>query len=145
MLALADLLKKTFSILTTMKKTFNIAGPCRPAEHYMLPTQERCGDLMELIEQKQYFVIHAAGQTGKTTLLLELTKQLNEASDYYALYCSLETVQDIVEAEKGIPAIVWELASEIAFNQTSSKYTFAENMKESEFNTFLRLSLSYFC
>ncbi|MEK8017964.1 MAG: hypothetical protein VSS75_013910 [Candidatus Parabeggiatoa sp.] len=25
-----------------MKKTFNIAGPCHPAEHYMLLAQERC-------------------------------------------------------------------------------------------------------
>jgi len=58
-----------------MKKTFNIAGPCHPNEHYMLPTQERCKGITDLIEQKQYFVIHALLQTGKTTLLLELTRQ----------------------------------------------------------------------
>jgi len=128
-----------------MKKTFNIAGPCRPEKHYMLPTQERCFGLLELIEQEQYFVIHAARQSGKTTLLLELTKQLNEAGEYYALYCSLETVQGIVEAKEGIPAIVRELASEIAFHQTLPKSGFGEKVNEADFNTLLRLSLSYFC
>ncbi|MDM8561755.1 hypothetical protein QUF54_00195 [Candidatus Marithioploca araucensis] len=61
-----------------MKKTFNIAGSCHPNEHYMLPTQERCQGVLQLIEQKQYFVIHAARQSGKTTLLLELARQLIE-------------------------------------------------------------------
>ena len=62
--------------------------------------------VLNLIAQKQYFVIHAARQSGKTTLLLELTKQLNEAGDYYALYCSFESVQGIVDVKEGIPAII---------------------------------------
>ena len=68
-----------------MKKYFNVAGPCVPGEHYMLPAQERCRDIIELIEQKQYFVIHAARQTGKTTLLQELTQQINAAGRFCAL------------------------------------------------------------
>jgi hypothetical protein len=40
-----------------MKKIFNTT--VNPNEHYMLPTQERCQGLTELIEQKQYFVIYA--------------------------------------------------------------------------------------
>jgi hypothetical protein len=128
-----------------MKKTFNIAGPCHPNKHYMLPPDERCQGILELIEQEQYFVIHAARQTGKTTLLLELTRQLNDSGDYHALYCSLETVQGINDVKEGIPAIVRELASEIAFNQDLQKYPFAEKVNDSDFNTMLRLSLSYFC
>jgi predicted NACHT family NTPase len=68
------------------EKTFNIAGPCHPNKHDMLRTIKRCKSLMQLIEQEQYFVIHAARQSGKTTLLLELARQLNEAGNYYALY-----------------------------------------------------------
>jgi hypothetical protein len=63
---------------TTMKKTFNIAGPCRPNKHYMLPNQERCQGLLELIEQEHYFVIHAARQSGKTTLLLVKINQTTQ-------------------------------------------------------------------
>jgi predicted AAA+ superfamily ATPase len=83
-----------------MKKFFNVAGPCHPVEHYMLPPLERCSDLIHLIEHKQYFVIHAARQSGKTTLLWELIRQLNKEGNYHALYCSLETVSQISEAER---------------------------------------------
>jgi hypothetical protein len=128
-----------------MKKTFNIAGPCYPDEHYMLPAQARCTGLNQLIDQKQYFVIHAARQSGKTTLLLELAQQLKEAGDYYVLYCSLETVQGITDVKEGIPAIVRELAAEIAFNPILQQYGFAENVNNADFNTMLRMSLSYLC
>jgi hypothetical protein len=129
-----------------MKKTFNIAGPCHPEKHYMLQAQERCLGLIPLIEEEEYFVIHAARQSGKTTLLLELTRLLNEQGKYYALYCSLETVQGIIDPKEGIPAIRRELAAEIAFNQTlSNQYGFAKQVNDSDFNTILRVSLTHFC
>ncbi len=128
-----------------MLKYFNIAGPCQPNEHYMLPAQERLANLLDLIEQKQYFVIHAARQSGKTTLLLDLVKQLNDSGDYYALYCSLESIQQITEMEKGVPAIVRTLASEVEFNQVLQGYIFAEKADEADFNNVLQKSLVYFC
>ena len=42
-----------------MGKIFNIAGPCRPERHYMLPATERVPDVMRLIEDESYFVMHA--------------------------------------------------------------------------------------
>ncbi|HAO19273.1 MAG: hypothetical protein BWK80_21630 [Desulfobacteraceae bacterium IS3] len=78
-----------------MKKYFNIAGPCNPDEHYMILSESRCRGITNLIEQKQYFVIHAARQSGKTTLLLDLTRKLNDEGRYHALYCSLESAQGI--------------------------------------------------
>jgi len=128
-----------------MKKMFNIAGPCHPNEHYMLPTQERCQGLMQLIEQKQYFIIHAARQSGKTTLLLELTRQLNETGDYYALYCSLETAQGIAHAEKGIPAIVKTLKFKVEMNEKLGPYSLAGQADYSDFTTVLLRELSQFC
>ena len=65
----------------------------------MLPAQERCTGLLNLIEREQYFVIHAARQSGKTTLLLDLVQQLNDSGEYYALYCSLESAYGIDEVE----------------------------------------------
>jgi len=126
-----------------MKKTFNIAGPCRPDEHYMLPTLERCQGILNLIEHKQYFVIHAARQSGKTTLLLELAQQLNEAGKYYALYCSLETVQGITEAEQGIFSIINRLKLEVELQERLSEYSFAPDADH--FSTILIRSLSLFC
>jgi hypothetical protein len=127
-----------------MKKIFNTTGPCHPNEHYMLPTQERCQGLMALIEQKQYFVIHAARQSGKTTLLLELAQQLNDSGNYYALYCSLETVQSIVDAEKGISAIIRILKTRVKFHQTLRNYPFAEQVDYADFNIALLETLTYF-
>ena len=128
-----------------MRKTFNIAGPCRPHKHYMLLTQERCQGLIELIDEEQYFVIHAARQSGKTTLLLELTQQLNEAGEYYALYCSLETVQGIDDAKEGIPAIVKVIKNQVKFHQTLKRYPFAEKVDYGDFNVALMEAFTYFC
>ena len=52
-----------------MEKCFNIAGPCFPDEHYMLPPLERLPGIMRIVEQRSYFVLHAARQSGKTTAL----------------------------------------------------------------------------
>ena len=128
-----------------MKKTFNIAGPCHPNKHYMLPSQERCQGLIQLIEQEQYFVIHAARQSGKTTLLLELTRQLNETGNYYALYCSLETAQGINEAKEGIPAIVKTLKFKVEMSEKLGSYSFAGQADYSDFTTVLLRALSQFC
>ncbi len=44
---------------------FNTAGPCNPADHYMLPALERLPDVGGLVEQKSYFVLHAPPADGK--------------------------------------------------------------------------------
>ena len=85
---------------------FNIAGPCIPGEHYLVPALARVPELSGLIAKKQYFVIHAARQSGKTTLLKTLARDLTSKGTHVALYCSLETVQGIADAERGVPAIV---------------------------------------
>ncbi len=99
-----------------MKRFFNIAGPCIPSEHYTLTTLDRCPDIGQLIESKQYFVIHAARQCGKTTLLNALEFDLNRDGKYVALYCSLETIQGIIDPKEGIPAIVRAILHRIKFH-----------------------------
>lgn len=111
----------------------------------MLPAQERCRDLIQLIDEEQYFVIHAARQSGKTTLLLELTRQLNDTGNYYALYCSLETVQGIGEANDGIPAILQVLKSRIKFHHSLRKFAFTAQFNEANINVVLMEALTYFC
>ncbi len=128
-----------------MKKFFNVSGPCNPHKHYMLPAQERCKGLLNLIEQEQYFVIHAARQSGKTTLLFELERQLNASETYHALYCSLEALEEIDDAKEGIPAIIGELISEVNIHDALKSCSFAENVDFFYPNTVLRESLSSFC
>jgi predicted AAA+ superfamily ATPase len=71
---------------------FNVAGPCNNIKHYMIDAATRLHGVEELIDNEQYFVIHAARQSGKTTYLQDLTRRLNTEGKYYTLYCSLEGV-----------------------------------------------------
>ncbi len=121
-----------------MKPYFNVAGPCIPGKHYMLPARERCQGIPELVDQEQYFVIHAARQSGKTTLLKEVITQLNAEENYYVLYCSLESIEKIPEPERGIPAIMGVLATQIRFHRTLRDYEFAGRRSGNAFNTVIR-------
>ncbi|MDR2168681.1 MAG: AAA-like domain-containing protein, partial [Planctomycetaceae bacterium] len=85
---------------------FNIAGPCNNVSHYMVDASSRLQGVEQLISMGQYFVIHSARQSGKTTYLKDLNQRLNTEEKYYVLYCSLEEVQVMPEAERGIPAIL---------------------------------------
>ena len=51
---------------------FNTAGPCKSDIHYLLSSQSRLPEIVNLIAQQGYFVIHAPRQTGKTTAMLTL-------------------------------------------------------------------------
>ncbi|EDN72303.1 conserved hypothetical protein [Beggiatoa sp. SS] len=77
--------------------------------------------------------------------MLELTRQLNEEGHYYALYCSLETVSGITDAEKGIPLIVKRLQLEVELHEKLSGYSFAPNADFSNYSTILIKTFSQFC
>lgn len=128
-----------------MKRYFNVTGPCIPGEHYMLPAQERCRGILELIDRKHYFVLHAARQSGKTTLLQELTEQISAEGQYYVLYCSLESIEEIPESERGIPAIVKKFKAQISRHPILRRYPFAQDADYTDFTNVLNTSLSWFC
>ncbi len=75
-----------------MQKYFNTTGVCKPEMHYIVnPLRGLKKKIYQLIENKQYFIIHASRQTGKTTLLHHLAKMINEESKYIAVVFSLES------------------------------------------------------
>lgn len=69
---------------------FNTAGPCEPSRHYMVPAVPRLPGAHELIDDGSYFVVHAPRQTGKTTTLRILARELTAAGKYAALYLTCE-------------------------------------------------------
>lgn len=87
---------------------FNTAGPCDPEIHYMLPPLRRLPSLVDLIDQRTYFVIHAPRQTGKTTAMLALAKQLTASGRFSAILVSAEVgspfANDIEKAESAMLA-----------------------------------------
>ena len=96
-----------------MPRFFNTAGPVNACDHYCLPPLHRfdLDDILQLIEQKKYFVLHAPRQTGKTSSLLALQAHLNASGRYRCLYCNVEVAQSAREnVERGIKAILGEMA-----------------------------------
>ena len=73
-----------------MPHWFNTAGPCKPDIHYMLPAAARVPGARPLIEQQAYFVIHAPRQTGKTTAMTMLARELTASGRYVAVLLSVE-------------------------------------------------------
>ncbi|MEM6320042.1 MAG: AAA-like domain-containing protein [Bacteroidota bacterium] len=128
-----------------MKKYFNIAGPCNPTNHYMVPPLERNRAILPLIEQQQYFVIHAARQTGKTTLLQQLVSYINQRDDYYALYCSLEAAKEFTKPKEGIPAILSILKHAVKYSQLPNKANFGKAVDLNDTPTLIKGALTEFC
>ena len=94
---------------------FNTTGPVRPQEHYCIPPLSRLNldDVLTLVRDKRYFVIHAPRQTGKTSALLALRDLLNGggAGKYRCLYANVELAQAAREnVEDAMRAILSELA-----------------------------------
>ena len=94
---------------------FNTAGPMQPDEHYCIPPLSRMdqGDLLKLIRQRRYFVLHAPRQTGKTSALLALRDLLNSGAEgaYRCVYVNVEAGQASREdTERAMRAILGELA-----------------------------------
>ena len=93
---------------------FNTAGPVRYEKHYCLPPLARFNldEILSLIDQEKYFVLHAPRQTGKTTCLLALMDELNSEGKYRCLYCNVEMAQAAREdVQRGMQAILGEVAS----------------------------------
>ena len=128
-----------------MRRYFNIAGPCNEDDHYMVAVIQRNKEILDLIAQKHYFVIHAARQTGKTTTIQHFVNYLNAQNQYYALYCSLESVQTFDEPEKGIFEIFNNLKFAIAFSNLPQKENFGKGLNLNETTVLIKSALVSYC
>ncbi len=93
---------------------FNTAGPIKSDLHYHLPPLQRLNldEVLTLIAQQKYFVLHAPRQTGKTSCLLALQSHLNQRDAYRALYVNVEIAQAAREnVPEAMRAIVGTIAS----------------------------------
>jgi hypothetical protein len=93
---------------------FNTEGPNVAENHYCLSPLERWDleEILMLIDQQKYFLLHAPRQTGKTTCLLALADYLNQEGRYRALYVNIEAAQAARErVEAGMAAVVQAIAN----------------------------------
>ena len=98
------------------ERQFNTAGPCEAEDHYLIDPLERIHyeDVLDLIESKRYFVLHAPRQTGKTTSLRALVRHLNTCGQYRAVYANIEGAQTARhDVALGIGAVIQALARQL--------------------------------
>lgn len=94
---------------------FNTAGPVNPNNHYCLSPLQRMklDEMLPLIEQEKYFVLHAPRQTGKTSCLFALMEHLNAHGQYHCVYVNVELAQSAREdVAAAMQAILSQLASQ---------------------------------
>ncbi|MBX7234286.1 MAG: AAA-like domain-containing protein [Caldilineales bacterium] len=92
---------------------FNTEGPVNCTRHYCLPPLQRfdLNDVLQLIEQQKYFLLHAPRQTGKTSCLLALAAYLNQEGRYRAVYANIEVAQAYREnVDKGMATVVEQIS-----------------------------------
>ncbi len=93
---------------------FNTTGPVNPDDHYCLSPLVRIklDEILPLIEQKRYFVLHAPRQTGKTSCLLAVRDYLNSQGRFRCVYINVELAQSAREnVAEAMRAILNELGS----------------------------------
>ncbi|MBQ7691687.1 MAG: ATP-binding protein, partial [Muribaculaceae bacterium] len=88
-----------------MERFFNTAGPNKPEMAYTLDPLSRfdLDEILMLIRQAKYFVLHAPRQTGKTSCMLALRDYLNAHGDYIAVYANVEGGQ---AARNDVPRVI---------------------------------------
>ena len=95
-------------------REFCTAGPVKADIHYTLPPLERLDRdaIVRMIDSQKYFVLHAPRQTGKTSALLALVKDLNATGRYRALYVNVEGGQALRNDVGGAMQTILSVISE---------------------------------
>ena len=103
---------------------FNTTGPVVPANHYCIPPLERLAldDILTLIRDQRYFVLHAPRQTGKTSALLALRDLLNSGAegDYRCMYINVEVGQT---GREDVPRAMRAILNDLALR---ARFTFQD-------------------
>ncbi|OBU77258.1 ATP-binding protein [Cylindrospermopsis raciborskii] len=101
-----------------MSKHFNTAGPCQSDIHYMISPTGRLPQLKALIDGRNYFIIHAPRQVGKTTAMMALAQELTDSGQYLAVILTVETGAPFPDApEQAQQSILRRWQNEIRFRK----------------------------
>jgi len=129
-----------------MERFFNTAGPQKLDINYSIDPLRRLNldEMLSLIRQQRYFVLHAPRQTGKTSCLLALRDYLNKQGDYIAVYANVEggqasrnDVQSVVKST--VDTLAEETSGIIDSNLPLEIAESVENTgKDAMLSTFLR-------
>ena len=136
---------------TPRPRFFNTEGPVRSEYHYAIPPLERgnIDEILTLIRDRRYFVLHAPRQTGKTSALIALRDLLNsgEIGDFRCVDVNVEVGQvardDVAE---GMRAILSSLAMSAEFvGDDYLEDVWPDILAKSGPNNALRRTLARWC
>ncbi len=132
------------------ERFFNTTGPVVPAKHYSIPPLGRfdLDEVLRLIRNERYFVLHAPRQTGKTSALLALRDLLNEGSDYRCVYTNVEPGQTARgDVAAGMRTVLAELSEEasIAIGDGFLDQTWEQTLARAGPHGALRQTLRRWC
>jgi hypothetical protein len=111
----------------------------------MIEAATRLQGVEQLIDMKQYFVIYAARQSGKTTYLQDLAGRLNASGNYYTLYCSLKAAQGITDPKEAIPQIVKKIKYVLKLYNIPHGDNFAKDADYDNYMGVLNIELTTLC
>lgn len=77
-----------------MNKRFNTTGTCIKTKHYMVNIDKKLSKIEKMVDRGDYFVINRPRQYGKTTLLSQLSKSINNT--YLVIRTSFEGIGDSI-------------------------------------------------
>ena len=95
-------------------RSFNTAGPVNATDHYLIAPLSRIDldEVLGMVRDKKYFVLHAPRQTGKTSALLALAEVLNERG-YGCVYVTVETARTARDdVQRAMRTVLVRLASQ---------------------------------
>ena len=131
-------------------KYFNTAGPVNKDFYYKVNPLTRWDleEILMLIEQEKYFILHAPRQTGKTSSLLALQKYLNDSGNFNVIYANFEVGQMARNnVESGIKDILRELKnrSQKIFSEKAIIEKFEELNRNTTTGSLLNEFIEFLC
>jgi len=131
-------------------KHFNTAGPVNQPDMYKIDPLTRWDlpQILELIDDKKYFILHAPRQTGKTSCLRAMQSYLNAEGKYLALCVNVEPGQaarhDVRRAIKAILGMIADELIALKVDEATEDQLYSLYEK-SEAEVGLKRVLTYLC
>ena len=116
-----------------LEKFFNTAGPVNFDRHYKIDplTRWNLNEIMDLINQQKYFLLHAPRQSGKTSCMLALRDKINSENDFFCLYVNIEAARGAVNnMEEAMRSILSIFKTEIKVQTDIDRIVIKEIVKE---------------
>jgi AAA-like domain len=106
-------------------RRFSSYGPVNPKIHYYAPRKELISSAYTRLvgndpnEGGHYITVWAPRQCGKTWIMLEVLKQLEQSQDFNVVHMGLEHLKNVPDISRIISSITKEISRQLSLNVSS--------------------------